>query len=297
MDIFTHAAAITILLYASGNAALIPFGILGAVIIDIDMAYSGIARRNTSLFLFLHGGVNHSIVGATVLSAAALGITVLLSSAGLLLIPSNVEIIPAFAAVLAGAYLHLFLDYLAAPGLSFFYPVSEKKFGMSLFPMTVYFLFTVLSLGMLGYVLLRGLTPALAVFSSAVFLGLVALCLGMRWFVSGKFDGKTYSSFTFHPFRRVVIRENPSSWSVTVFEIFRGVIREETFEKYRNIAPSEVKRYCDVREIRRHRYFSYISIVEKNDSGITFSDPVRLDDFITYPPWYPSVTVLPEDLP
>jgi len=296
MDIFTHAAAITILLYASGNVALIPFGILGAVIIDIDMAYSVIARRNTSLFLFFHGGINHSIVGATILSAVMLGITFLLSSAGLILFLFNgQEILPAFAAILSGAYLHLFLDYLAAPGLSVFYPISEKKFGLSLFPMAFYFLFTAISLVMLGFVLLRGLTPALAVIYSAVFLGIIVLCLGLRWFVSSKFDGKTYSSFTFHPFRRVVIRENPSSWSVTVFEIFRGVIRKETFEKYRNIAQSEVKRYFNVPEIQRHRYYSYISIVEKNDSEITFFDPVRLGDFITYPTWYPSVTVLPDD--
>ena len=163
MDIFTHAVAITVLLFATGNAALIPFGVLGAVIIDIDVAYSFIARRDPSLYLLYHGGINHSIFGGTILSVLGFGATLVLSSSGLLPGPMQGAIaFPAFVAVLAGAYLHLFLDYLAAPGLPLLYPLTEKRFGLSLFPMPLYVLITVLSLASLGYMFVWGLTPGLA---------------------------------------------------------------------------------------------------------------------------------------
>jgi inner membrane protein len=131
MDIFTHAVAILVILFAKGNAAFIPFGVLGAVIIDIDMAYAFIPRRFPSLYLLHHGGFTHSIFGATILSGIAFGTALVLSSAGSLpeTIPSGI-LLPAFTCVIAGAWLHLFLDYLASPGLPLLYPLTEKRRGL-----------------------------------------------------------------------------------------------------------------------------------------------------------------------
>jgi inner membrane protein len=290
MDIFTHAVAIMIILFATGNTAFIPFGVLGAVIIDIDMAYSFIARRNPSLFLLFHGGINHSIIGSTIISVIAFGVTLVLSYAGLLPGPlQGALIIPAIASVLAGAYLHLFLDYLAAPGLPLLYPLTEKRFGLSLFPMPLYFLITVLSLASLGGIFVWGLTPEIAELYGVIFTGIIVISLGMKWFVYHKARGKSYQ--TFHFFQWIVIQEENTSYSVVVYDLFRGVIRELIFEKYRNITPSDARRYDRLPEIQRHKYFSYISTVEKNGSEITFRDPVREGGLISYPPWYPSVTV------
>lgn len=288
MDIFTHAVAIMAILFATGNAVLIPFGVVGAVIIDIDMAYSGIARRNPSRYLLYHGGINHSIFGGTILSFIAFGALLALSSVDLLPIPMIA--IPALSAVLLGAYLHLFLDYLAAPGLPLLYPLTERRFGQSLYPMPLYFLITVASLASLGIFLVRGITPELTGVYGAIVAGITVVCLGMKWFVDNKTRGRSYSPFQF-TFRRIGIREENSSWSVAVYDLFRGVIWERVFEKYQNITPSDAHRYESLPEVKRHQYFSYIRVVEKNGSGITFHDPVREEGLIRYPPYFPSVTV------
>jgi inner membrane protein len=254
------------------------------------MAYSFISRRNPSLFLLFHGGFSHSFFGATILSAIAFGTTIVLSSAGSLpeTIPGGTAI-PAFACVLAGAYLHLFLDYLASPGLPLLYPLTEKRFGLSLFPMPVYLLITVLGLASLAVIFFRGLTQEFAGLYAAIFAGLIVVSSGMKWFVHRKTHGRSFP--TLHPLQWIVIREENPSYSVMVYDMFRGVIRELNFEKYRHITPSEVRRYDRLPELRRHRYFSYITTVEKNGSEITFHDPVREKGLISFPPWYPSVTV------
>ena len=289
MDIFTHAVAILVILFATGNTVLIPFGVLGAVIVDIDMAWFFIARRNPSLYLLHHAGFSHSFFGAVVLSAIAFGTTLVLSSAGWLpgTIPGGI-LAPAFAATLAGAYLHLFLDWLAAPGLPLLYPLTEKRFGLAMTPMPLYFLVTLLSLGILGVTLFRGLTMELAEVYGAMFAGIILASAGMKWLVHRKSPGRSY--YTLHPFQWIIIREENPSYTVIVYDMFRGVIRELNFEKYRNIRPDEAHRYHSP-ELRRHWYFSYISAVERKGSEIIFHDPVREGGLLPYPPWYPSVTV------
>jgi inner membrane protein len=295
MDIFTHAVAILAILTATGNAFFIPFGVLGAIIIDIDMAYAFIPRRFPSLYLLHHGGFAHSVVGATLLSAIAFGSALVLSRAGLLPgpIPEGL-LLPAFACVLAGSYLHLFLDYLAAPGLPLLYPLTEKRFGLSLFPMPVYFLITVLGIVTLAVILAGDLTQGFAMMYGAIFSGLIILSAMMKWWVQRKTRGRSYP--TLHPFQWIVIRDETSSYSVLTYDLFQGVVREQHHEKFRNIVPSEISRYDDLPEFKRHRYFSYLSTAEKNGSEITFRDPVREEGLISYPPWYPSVRVSAGDL-
>ena len=289
MDIFTHAAAILVILYASGNAALIPFGILGAVIIDTDMAWFFPARE-PSLYLLHHAGFSHSLSGATVLPAIAFATAVVLSSAGWL--PTVISagfLLPAFAATLGGAYLHLFLDWLAAPGLPLLYPLTEKRFGLAMTPMPLYFLVTLLSLGTLGVTFfLGGLTMELAEMYLGLFAGIVLVCAVMKWVVHRRVSGRSY--YTMHPFQWIVIREENPSYTVAVYDLFRGITRELRYEKYRNITPAEARRY-DSPELRRHRYFSYITTVEKDGDEIRFRDPVREEGLLSYPPWYPTITV------
>jgi inner membrane protein len=294
MDIFTHAVVIMVILFATGNAAFIPFGVLGAVIIDIDMAYSLISRRVPSLYLLYHGGFSHSIAGATILSAIAFGTTLALSSAGLL--PEAISgdiLLPAFACVLAGACLHLLLDYLASPGLPLLYPLTVLRFGLSLFPMPVYFLITILGIVSLAIILVRGLTDGFALVYGVIFTGIIVVSGGMKWWVYRKIHGRSFP--TLHPFQWIVIREENASYSVLAYDVFQGVLWERSYEKYRNITPSEVYGYDHLPELRRHRYFSYITAVEKNGSEITFHDPVREEGLISFPPWYPSITLSARD--
>jgi len=287
VDIFTHAVAIAVILFATGNTAFIPFGVLGAVIIDTDMAWISIARRNPSLYLLHHAGFSHSFFGAMVLSAISFGTTFALSSAGLLPVTiTGAILVPAFAAVLAGAYLHLFLDWLAAPGLPLLYPLTERRFGLAMTPMPLYFLITLLSLGSIGFVFFRGLTMDLAVAFGAVLAGIVLICAVLKWLVHRRVAGRSY--YALHPSQWVVIQEEDPSYRVIVYDVFRGIASEQTFGKYRDITPEEARLY-DSPELRRHRYYSYISIAERNDGEVRFHDPVREQGLLTYPPWYPSV--------
>jgi inner membrane protein len=155
--------------------------------------------------------------------------------------------------------------------------------------MPVYLLITVLGLVSLAVILVRGLTYGFAMVYGVIFTGMIVVSSGMKWFVHRKTHGRSFP--TFHPFQWIVIREENPSYSVMVYDMFRGVIRELNFEKYRNITPAEAHRFDRFPELRRHRYFSYITTVEKNGSEIIFHDPVREEGFISFPPWYPSVTV------
>jgi inner membrane protein len=290
MDIFTHAVAILVILFATGNAVFIPFGVLGAMIIDIDMAYHSIARRSPSLYLLYHGGFTHSIAGAAFLSTIAFFITLMLSFTGVISekIPGGI-LLPAFACVLGGAFLHLFLDYLASPGLPLLYPLTEKRFGLSMFLMAEYLLPTLMSIVFLVIIFFQGLTRGIAGTYAAIFLGILIISAGVKWYFQEKTHGRTYH--TLHPLRWIVIGEENASYSVRTYDIMRGVIQERTFEKYKNITPSEASRYDMLPDLRRHRYFSYISTVEKNGSEILFHDPVREYGLIPYPAWYATVSV------
>jgi len=295
VDIFTHSVAILVILYASGNPVLIPFGVLGAVIIDIDMAFFFIPRRNPSLYLLYHAGFSHSFFGATVLSAIAFGTTIAIASAGWLpgTMPDGI-LIPAFACVLAGAYLHLSLDWLAAPGLPLLYPLTEKRFGLAMFPMPVYLLITVLGLVSAAFILVKGMTPGFVVLYGTLFTGLIVSGAGMKRVVDKKTRGRSYSALS--GFEWIVIRDENPSWTVMVYDLFRGPVREMRFERYQDVSPKEIHMYDDLPELRRHRYFSYISVAERKGSDILFHDPIREQGLITYPPWYPSVTVSAQGL-
>ena len=72
--------------------------------------------------------------------------------------------------------------------------------------------------------------------------------------------------------------------------MFRGVIRELNFEKYRNITPEEAHRY-DSPELSAIGIFPiyppWKRMAARSGSMIQF----REEGLISYPPWYPSVTV------
>jgi len=136
---------------------------------------------------------------------------------------------------------------------------------------------------------LWGLTPELAAVYGTIFVGIIVISLGMKCFVYHKTHGKSFQ--TFHSFQWLVVREENASFTVVIYEIFRGVTKEFKFEKYHNITPSDASQYDRLPEVKRHKYFSYITTVEKNGNEIIFRDPVREEGLISYPPWYPSVRI------
>ena len=71
MDSLTHALTAAVLAYVLGIPELMPFLVLGAVIIDADILFSRVSDSNPRLYLFTHGGMAHSIGGAVGIGAIA----------------------------------------------------------------------------------------------------------------------------------------------------------------------------------------------------------------------------------
>jgi len=83
VDALSHALIALILFSATGLTLLLPFAILGAVIMDADIFFSFISDSDPLLYLFTHGGIAHSLAGALVLSVLAYVATVLIALAGI----------------------------------------------------------------------------------------------------------------------------------------------------------------------------------------------------------------------
>lgn len=290
MDIFSHIFAIIILLFASGYSAFIPFGVLGAVILDIDVVFIYFSDSHPTHYIFTHGGFTHSISGAAIMSVIAFLVTVFLSRSGSLqeYLPAEVPLL-VFFFILAGAFLHLFLDYLASPGIPFLYPLTEKKYGLGLFPIPIFIFFALLSVTFLVLYLFHKVTVPMMDIFAAVFIGVVAICTGIWSYVRLKTNGRIFS--TPDPLKWLVISENEISYFLQTYEVFHGVTRVLTFDKYRNITPSEIAHFETLPELRRHKYFSYITLAEREGSQVLFHDPLREQGIIPYPPWYASVSV------
>ena len=103
MDALSHALiAVIIFLAAGSTSSLIPFAVIGAVIVDADIFFRIISDRVPELYIFTHGGFAHSIPGAVAVSALGTSGIMLAVIAGA--VPAWVLSIPlplAFFAILA----------------------------------------------------------------------------------------------------------------------------------------------------------------------------------------------------
>lgn len=105
MDSFTHGLIAAGLAYALGLPGLIPFAVAGAVVPDADAFFARAFDGRPSRYLFTHGGIAHSLLGAAVMALPAWLVAAFVAP-GVPFFPA-VAAPAAFAAVLAGAYLHL----------------------------------------------------------------------------------------------------------------------------------------------------------------------------------------------
>lgn len=135
MDSLTHALTAAVLAYVLGIPELLPFLVLGAVIIDADILFSQVSDSNPRLYLFTHGGMAHSTGGAVGMAVLAWAGITLATLAGAVtpVLPAPAGPV-AFAAVLGGAFLHIGLDWLACPGIPLCAPVSDTKYTVGLLP-------------------------------------------------------------------------------------------------------------------------------------------------------------------
>lgn len=290
MDALSHALIVTILFSSTGLSSLLPFAILGTVILDADIFFPIISDTTPSLYLFTHGGIAHSIFGAVVLSALAYLIIIGISIAGV--IPSVLypgSGIVAFAIILAGAFLHLSIDVLACPGIPILAPFSDTKYSAGILPGP-----SILLMGSAIAVLvfiISGRAPVLA--TLAVYAMVVIIYLVFRaaafLFAAAILPGRRVP--TINPFRWLVITVNDTGYSVRYYSALRGFTNGEVFEKYLNTNPGEVKNYFNMPEVRRLVFNSYITIAERNGATLIISDPLREKGYIYYPPKFKRVRI------
>lgn len=281
MDSFTHAFAIAIPLLLAGNAALVPFAVIGAVIPDIDGVFFLLPDGEPSQYIFTHGGVTHSIAGAALLSLAAFIVLYLLARTSWFgpFFPEGVTLV-AGAAILAGAMLHIFLDYLAIPGIPLFWPLSTEKYTAGIFPgpsLPILFL----SLILLVFVVTGRAETWHYTTYMAVFLAIILCYAGVAAYANSETDGTAIP--TLSPAHWITIVETDDSFIVRSFTIPDGTGRETVYRKYLNITPDELAGIAMLPEVQRLYYHSYIVTAEREDNRIVLHDPLREEKIFRYP--------------
>lgn len=282
MDSLTHALIITVLLILIGRPDLIPYGIMGAVLIDIDVAFQLISDRDPRLYIFTHGGFTHSFLGASIISLGIVVIGIALSSVFGPFGPM------ALLAITGGALSHLAIDFLACPGIPLLYPLTDRKYtagilgGPSVFIMVASIAYIILML--LGQADIRHPWAYIA-----VFLLVGTLSAGTKAYAALTIKGRTIA--TKSPFRWLVIEDTPEAYLFYEYDLFNGRSSGESYEKFKGITPDDAGLYDRMPELRRLRYHSYIVTAEKNGSSITYRDPMRELRHVWYPPYFKSLTI------
>lgn len=290
MDALSHALIAVIILLALGLPTLILFAVIGAVILDADIFFSLISDRSPNLYLFTHGGIAHSIAGAVVMSALAYVTIIAVTITGIIppLIPPSYGT-AVFAAILASAFLHLVIDFLACPGIPLLAPVSEKKYTPGLLPGPSILLMAI-AIAVL-VLIISGRAPIITALTLFALAAVLYLAVRAVFFIYAGVKILTKRVPSINPFRWLAIDENDTACTVRHYTISRGFSGGETFRKFKNCSPSEVAQYMDMPEVRRVKFNSYVTTAEKNGSTIAFFDPLREKGYLYYPPKYKRVTL------
>jgi len=294
VDALSHALIAAIILPALGLQNFIPFAVIGAVIPDTDIFFSFISDRSPHLYLFTHGGIAHSIAGAVALSVLAFFGIALIRATGF--VPAWVFAgygIGEFLILLSVAFLHLFIDFLACPGIPLLAPFSDRKFTSGILPGPSVLVMAA-SAGTL-VLIIAGRVPiisALALYAAIVVLYL-ACRMGAFLYVRALVPGRRVP--TINPFRWLVITEDDAAFTVRYYTVFYGFSGGEVIEKFRNTDAREVEPYLDLDEVRRLRFYSWIMAAERDNATFVFSDPLREKGYVWYPPRFQRVVISMKD--
>jgi len=292
VDSLTHAFVAAMVFYNLGLMQLLPFAVIGVVIIDADILFSFLSRGNPSLYLFIHGGIAHSIVGATVMSVISYAGICVAVFVGLVS-PTSIYGSGAagFAAILAGAFLHLALDLPATPGIPLFAPASDRKYSLFMLPGPSLFLMGV-SLFLIIWMVLGVLTFAQGMLIFAIFFGLFLLIRLVAYLISRPELRKMRCALSqINPVQWIAISETSDSWCVQNYRIGSGLAEPEFYPKFRDITPMEISPYLSLPEVKRLKYHSFIVTAAKEGNAIVFSDPLRVTGRIFYPPHFKQVRI------
>jgi len=290
VDALSHALIVLILFSVTGLIPLLPFAILGAVIMDVDIFFSFISDTNPSLYLFTHGGIAHSLAGAFILSLLTCLVIILIAFAGIISLP-----VPAgggvsgFAAVLCGALSHLVIDALACPGIPLLAPFADRKYTLGMLPgPSILLAGTAFGVVVMTVTGLPGFSQVLELYAGIVLLYL-AVRGGLFLFVAAWLPGRKIPGI--NPLRWLIITGDEASFTVREYTLFRGFSGESVFSRYQDTSADEVKSALRFPEVRRFFFHSCGVTAERDGSDLILSDPLREKGYIWYPPHYKRVTV------
>jgi inner membrane protein len=296
VDTLSHSLVAWILFSAAGFVHLLPFAILGTVIPDADIFFSFISDKEPSLYLFTHGGITHSLAGALFLAVMSSGVIITIALAGIISFPlvagSGVW---GFAAVLAGALLHLAIDVLACPGIPLLAPFSDRKYTLGILPgPSILLAFAAPGLVLVTVTGLMEFSSALHFYTLVVVIYL-AVRGGFFLVASVQLPGRKVPKV--NPFRWLVIGEDKKHCTIREYSLVRGTVDEAVFCRYTHTGPEEVMSALRLPEVRRLFYYSYCVIAERTGPELVLSDPFRENGYLYYPPHYKRVTVPAEGQP
>jgi inner membrane protein len=296
VDALSHSLIAWILFSVTGLSPLLPFAILGAVIMDVDIFFSLISDTIPSLYLFTHGGIAHSLAGALVLSVLAYLALVLIALAGIIPLPALAGYgVYGFAAVLGGALSHVAIDVLACPGIPLLAPFVDRKYTLGILPGPS-ILLAGAALGLVAVTVTRLLVfPQALTFYAWTVLLYLAVRVGSFLFAFIRLPGWKVPGV--NPFRWLAISEDETHCTVRQYTLFRGSFGESVFNKYKDTSAAEVKSALRFPEVRRLFFHSSCVTAERIGSVLILADPLREKGYLYYPSHYKQVTVTIEDQP
>jgi inner membrane protein len=286
VDSLTHGLLAFYLLSMTGlSGGFLIAVVIGAIFPDIDILFLRLSDRSPRFFIFTHGGFTHSFAGALAIASMLTVITVMLSHAGL---PVPAIGFTLFAAYLAGSLVHILLDILAYPGIPVFYPFSPRKHTLGIFPGPSLFIFGV-TVVFLALVVLGIQSLMYPFFYLAIVIGCIAFRALMKVLMAISQEGITIPRM--NPFLWYIIHEYADVFILESYRMMGKIEFLGEFPRYKNITKEELASYMDRPEVRRHLYYSYISVAERKEDTIVLLDPLRKEKFIWYPPDYVSIEI------
>ncbi|MCU0630254.1 MAG: metal-dependent hydrolase [Methanoregulaceae archaeon] len=297
VDSITHALLVASLLDILGVTVLIPFGILGAVILDLDILLYLFSSKRPHWYMFIHGGAAHSLTGAAGIAIITYAILYFLIRTteyfSHITFPVTFTLL-ALIAVIAGTMTHVGLDFLASPGIPLFWPWKETRYTPGIFagpsPIMIFI--------SLGFIILyiAGLIPVsyLKLYGS-LFLAYLAICVIIRIATTVKIKGTTYP--TINPLKWLVIEKENNCWALKFVDLLTGLdTGNRTWPALQGVTEEDIGRISDIPEVRRVRYHSAFTIAHRRDNGdIVIEDPSRVEGIVRYPPYYMSIVLRQTD--
>jgi len=297
VDSITHALLVATLLIAIQAPALIPFGILGAVILDADILFYLVSSIRPSLYIFIHGGAAHSIAGAAGIAVIAFGALYCFASAWEYFLHFTLPLtftLIALLAVITGALLHVSLDFLASPGIPLFWPWTDAKYTPGIFagPSVV---MIIVSWGFLIFLIAGILQISALIFYGILFLAYLAISVTFRIAAAVTIKGKVYP--TTNPLRWLAIGKLKNCWSIQFVNLLTGPKPgSRTWPALRGVTDEDMDLISGIPEVRRLRYHSCFTVAERNENmDVVIQDPLRVEGIIRYPPYYTRIIVKQKD--